>query len=331
MTCLPEEEDILSRSIKKRKELREGEGNGEEEAERRDPKGSVSCTMMKADKLTSIHSRGKFTRFCVEIDLSRRLPPKIKVLGRELKFEYEHLHLICFNCGKFVDKKDDCGEDKMEDMPSGLSSMPEYKRRGKGRILKVKELISHCQLNNLIEVLRRPKRIESEPPKESIIKKVRNPNAGKNPQKKFVSKDREKASTRQRNNQANKRIPSQENENVEGSSKKKESQQMALEEKSQEGDLPKMEESLQLMKNFEQSRTNLNNPWGAINQVASMSFVLDQETIEFIENRRKLTPEPSKFFTTPVMGPGSVSLDYVRNSGSNDEYHSPPGEEDTHD
>ncbi|RYR05350.1 hypothetical protein Ahy_B06g085220 [Arachis hypogaea] len=60
--------------------------------------------MLKVDHATSIHSRGRFARICVEIDLSKKLVPRISVMGYTLSIEYEGLHLICFECGKYGHK-----------------------------------------------------------------------------------------------------------------------------------------------------------------------------------------------------------------------------------
>nr|KYP36275.1 hypothetical protein KK1_042632 [Cajanus cajan] len=64
--------------------------------------------MLKIDKLTSLHSRGKFARICVEINLSRKLVSMINVMGHIIKLEYEGLHAICFKCGKYGHKQDQC-------------------------------------------------------------------------------------------------------------------------------------------------------------------------------------------------------------------------------
>lgn len=67
-------------------------------------------TLLKIDRLTSIHSRGQFARLCVEIDLSKKLIPSIIVRGVILKLEYEGLHVVCFACGKYGHKQDSCPE-----------------------------------------------------------------------------------------------------------------------------------------------------------------------------------------------------------------------------
>ncbi|RYQ86615.1 hypothetical protein Ahy_B10g106269 [Arachis hypogaea] len=63
-----------------------------------------------ADRTTCIHSRGCFARICVKIDLSRKMVPRISVLGNTLNIEYEDLHLICFNCRIYGYRSELCGE-----------------------------------------------------------------------------------------------------------------------------------------------------------------------------------------------------------------------------
>src|ERR1044072_597605 len=66
--------------------------------------------LLKVDRLTSIHSRGKFARICVEIDIQKKLVPKVKVMGEVLNLEYEGLHQVCFRCGVYGHKKEFCHE-----------------------------------------------------------------------------------------------------------------------------------------------------------------------------------------------------------------------------
>nr|KYP50550.1 hypothetical protein KK1_027605 [Cajanus cajan] len=67
--------------------------------------GNKLGTMLKIDKLTSIQSRGRFARICVEIDLQKKLVSQIDVLGHILNLKYEGLHSICFKCGKYGHKQ----------------------------------------------------------------------------------------------------------------------------------------------------------------------------------------------------------------------------------
>lgn len=72
--------------------------------------GAKLGTMLKIDKLTSVHSRGQFARICVEIDLTKKLVSKLEVLGHILHLEYEGLHFTCFSCGRFGHKVHQCVE-----------------------------------------------------------------------------------------------------------------------------------------------------------------------------------------------------------------------------
>lgn len=67
-------------------------------------------TFLKVDKLTSIHSRGKFARTCIEIVMDKPLGTHIMVRGYPVYIEYVGLHSICFRCGRFGHKKDVCRE-----------------------------------------------------------------------------------------------------------------------------------------------------------------------------------------------------------------------------
>ncbi|XP_015950735.1 uncharacterized protein LOC107475584 [Arachis duranensis] len=66
--------------------------------------------MLKVDELTSIHSRRKFARICVEIDLRKKMVPTITALDKEFNIVYEGLHQICFNCGKYRHRMEYCNE-----------------------------------------------------------------------------------------------------------------------------------------------------------------------------------------------------------------------------
>lgn len=72
--------------------------------------GAKLGSLLKIDRFTSIHCRGQFARICVEIDLSRKLVPSIKVMGAVLRLEYEGLHTVCFACGRYGHKQDSCPE-----------------------------------------------------------------------------------------------------------------------------------------------------------------------------------------------------------------------------
>ncbi|RYR69097.1 hypothetical protein Ahy_A03g015629 isoform A [Arachis hypogaea] len=77
--------------------------------------GLTLGTMLKIDRATSIHSCGRFARICVDIDLTKKLIPRISVLGSTLNVEYEGLHLICFICGLYGHRSEDCSENISDD------------------------------------------------------------------------------------------------------------------------------------------------------------------------------------------------------------------------
>ncbi|KAL4358419.1 hypothetical protein AHAS_Ahas09G0284800 [Arachis hypogaea] len=64
--------------------------------------------MLKIDELTSIHSREKFARICVEIDLRKQIVPFFTALVKAFKLEYEGLHQVCFRCGQYGHMMENC-------------------------------------------------------------------------------------------------------------------------------------------------------------------------------------------------------------------------------
>lgn len=63
---------------------------------------------VKVDITTLRVERGRYARICVEIDLTQPLISVVTLNGRDYKVEYEGLHLICFDCGKYGHRRDDC-------------------------------------------------------------------------------------------------------------------------------------------------------------------------------------------------------------------------------
>ena len=63
---------------------------------------------IKIDEATSLVSRDHFGRMCVEVDLEKPLIFKFEHRRKVRRFEYEGIHLIYFNCGKFNHKKEEC-------------------------------------------------------------------------------------------------------------------------------------------------------------------------------------------------------------------------------
>ena len=46
-------------------------------------------------------TKGKYVRVCVMVDLTKLLLPLTCMGGKEIKIEYEGIHLLCFNCGVY--------------------------------------------------------------------------------------------------------------------------------------------------------------------------------------------------------------------------------------
>lgn len=65
---------------------------------------------VKVDYATSVTSRGKYARLCVEVDLSKTLLPKFRLKQRIRKIEYEGLYLVCFKCGIYGHREEVCGK-----------------------------------------------------------------------------------------------------------------------------------------------------------------------------------------------------------------------------
>ncbi|CAN0886303.1 hypothetical protein LINGRAHAP2_LOCUS15331, partial [Linum grandiflorum] len=53
---------------------------------------------IRIDHKTSLVSRGKFVQICVELNLSKPLPPKVGIDGVWLPIEYEGVISICRSC-----------------------------------------------------------------------------------------------------------------------------------------------------------------------------------------------------------------------------------------
>ncbi|CAN0904080.1 hypothetical protein LINGRAHAP2_LOCUS22879, partial [Linum grandiflorum] len=63
---------------------------------------------IRVDRQTSLVTRGKFARVCVEIDLSKALPPEIGVDDEWFNIEFEGLNAICNHCRFAGHSSDQC-------------------------------------------------------------------------------------------------------------------------------------------------------------------------------------------------------------------------------
>src|SRR4051812_31021917 len=63
---------------------------------------------VKVDRLTMAATRGQFARVCVEIDLTKPLKSGYTLRRKHLPVQYEELHALCFNCGRFGHSSNTC-------------------------------------------------------------------------------------------------------------------------------------------------------------------------------------------------------------------------------
>ncbi|KAM1032357.1 hypothetical protein ACFX2C_036031 [Malus domestica] len=70
--------------------------------------GDLIGTTLRVDAHTASQVRGKYARVCVELDLTKPLIANVKVENCWYAVEYEGLHLICFNCGCYGHRREQC-------------------------------------------------------------------------------------------------------------------------------------------------------------------------------------------------------------------------------
>lgn len=78
---------------------------------------------LKVDNKTVISARGSYARIYVELDLSKPLEPSVAVGKFDYMLEYEHIHLICFSCGRVGHRKEACLNIPTAGGPANSSNM----------------------------------------------------------------------------------------------------------------------------------------------------------------------------------------------------------------
>ncbi|XP_019155091.1 PREDICTED: uncharacterized protein LOC109151955 [Ipomoea nil] len=66
---------------------------------------------IRVDTTTSLASKGKFARVCVEVDITKPLVSKFVLDFQEWPIEYEGFHMVCFDCGLYGHRQDQCGKE----------------------------------------------------------------------------------------------------------------------------------------------------------------------------------------------------------------------------
>ncbi|KAI8527241.1 hypothetical protein RHMOL_Rhmol12G0060300 [Rhododendron molle] len=92
---------------------------------------------LKVDNKTVISARGSYARICVELDLSKPLEPSIAVGKFDYMLEYEHIHLICFSCGRVGHRKEACRNSPTAGAPADAAN-PNVDSTGKADTSDVK-------------------------------------------------------------------------------------------------------------------------------------------------------------------------------------------------
>lgn len=92
--------------------------------------GRCIGNFVRIDDATLCASRGKYTRMCVEVDLTEPLLVKFQLRRRIERIEYEGMHLVCFECGYYGHRGDICGVSKETDY--AYSPIVEVEANGSG-------------------------------------------------------------------------------------------------------------------------------------------------------------------------------------------------------
>ncbi|KAK4259271.1 hypothetical protein QN277_005619 [Acacia crassicarpa] len=79
--------------------------------------GNMIGKTLKIDRTTAFSEKGGFARMCVEVDLQRPLLPGFSHFGEERRFEFEGLLLVCFCCGRYGHRMDQCAAKSTSEEP----------------------------------------------------------------------------------------------------------------------------------------------------------------------------------------------------------------------
>ncbi|KAI9126719.1 hypothetical protein K1719_002315 [Acacia pycnantha] len=84
--------------------------------------GNMIRKTLKIDRTTAFSEKGGFARMCVEVDLQKPLLPGFSHFCEERRFKYEGLHLVCFTCGRYGHRMDQCTVTTQSKEPGNSSS-----------------------------------------------------------------------------------------------------------------------------------------------------------------------------------------------------------------
>lgn len=85
---------------------------------------------IRADQNTGTTARGRFARLCVEVDITKPLLARFKLRKRVRTIEYEGIHLVCFGCGIYGHRQDECPRLTKVDKPREDPTVVDGHRKG---------------------------------------------------------------------------------------------------------------------------------------------------------------------------------------------------------
>ncbi|KAL7233399.1 hypothetical protein ACSBR1_017094 [Camellia fascicularis] len=74
---------------------------------------------LKIDLTTTMATRGKYARICIEMDLNKPLCPRFLLGKKSYNIEYESIHSVCFLCGRVGHQKELCRFKAANPTPQG--------------------------------------------------------------------------------------------------------------------------------------------------------------------------------------------------------------------
>lgn len=95
--------------------------------------GNTLGCAVRVDLTSDNVERGKFARVCIDLDLTKPLVPTILALGRVVCVEYEGLPNICYKCGIYGHRLEECSS-MHANVPDGAEPQPPHSKDPPGLI-----------------------------------------------------------------------------------------------------------------------------------------------------------------------------------------------------